>query len=385
MQRTTYFAIGVATTLFVILLANGPNGFLAQMDQLRAPFGAFTVLVGAVIPASYAILAWFAPMRVLRILVTAGALGFVAAQLLWVPMMTGDALADGAAPWLQGYGAIHATLLAVAWNRPAVWLFAVAQFPLVATVEYLASGGDLEQSLLDGIGALVTSLILTGAGAGVVTAAARQDLEAERARAEAAREAAERTGEREQARINAVVHDEIISVLLAAVRQPVNETVPARAQRALGYVNAIRGARTGDAEYPPAQVVAALRATASAISDDIIVKATVTATHDIPAPAVTALAEAAGEAMRNSVIHAADPGEPVAIVLAVTVADGDVRVSVRDDGRGFSPRNVSARRLGLQVSIRGRMEALAGGGSRISSTPGKGTTVELWWRAEDAR
>ncbi|WP_062287438.1 sensor histidine kinase [Demequina phytophila] len=385
MQRTTYFATGVATALFVILLANGPNGFLAQMDQLRAPFGAFSVLVGAAMPASYAILAWFAPMRVLRTLVTAGALGFVLAQLLWVPMMTGDALADGAAPWLQGYGAIHATLLAVAWNRPPVWLFAVAQGPLVAIVEYLASGGDLEQSLLDGIGALVTSLILTGAGAGVVTAAARQDQEAERARAEAAREAAERTGEREQARINAVVHDEIISVLLAAVRQPVNETVPERAQRALGYVAAIRGARTGDAAYPPTQVVAALRATASAISDDIIVQATVTATEEVPAPAVTALAEAAGEAMRNSVIHAGEPGERVSRVLTVTVADGDVRVTVRDDGRGFVPKSVSARRLGLQVSIRGRMEALAGGGSRISSKPGRGTTVELWWRAEDAR
>ncbi len=385
MQRTTYFATGLATALFAALLARGANGFLNQMDQLHAPFGAFTVLVGIAIPASYSLIAFLVSIRVLRALVTVSAVGFVLSQLLWVPMMTSDVLADGAAPWLQGFGAIHATLLAVAWNRPWVWLYPIAQGPLVAVVEYLASGGDLEQSALDGVGALVTSLILTGAGAGVVTAAARQDEEAERARADAALEASARTGEREQARINALVHDEIISVLLAAVRTPTPAAVPERAQRALGSIAAIREARTGESEYPPEQLVAALRATAADISEDIFVSSSITASDRIPASVVTAMAEAAGEALRNSVIHGDVDGRDVTRVLTVGVADGEVRVTVRDDGRGFAPRAVSARRLGLQVSIRGRMEALAGGGSRVASAPGQGTTVELWWRAEAAR
>ncbi len=385
MQRTTYFATGLAAALFAVLFAGGANGFLVQMDQLRAPFGAFTVLVGVLIPASLAVLAFAASIRVLRWMVTVAAAGFVLSQLLWVPMMTVDVLDDGAAPWLQGFGALHATLLAVAWRRRWVWAYPVAQGPLVAVVEYLAAGGDLEQSLLDGMGALVTSLILTGAGAAVVAAAAKQDREAARARAEAAREASQRTGEREQARINALVHDEIMSVLIAGVRSPTPAAVPERARRALGSIDAIRQARSGETEYPPEQLVAALRATANDIGEDILVSATVTTAEKIPASVVTALAEATGEALRNSVIHAGDPGKAVKRTVTVAVADGEVRVTVRDDGRGFAPRSVSSRRLGLQVSIRGRMEALAGGGSRIASTPGQGTTVELWWRPEATR
>ena len=406
MQRTTYFATGLAAALFTVLLSPGPNGALAQMDQLRAPFGLYTVVVGAAIPASYAVLAFVVSMRTMRVLVTACAAGFVLAQLLWIPAMTGEVLADGAAPWLQGYGAIHATMLAVAWNRPAVWVYPVMQWPLVATVEYLASGGNLEQSVLDGMGAMVTSLVLAGAGAGVVTAAARQDLEAERARAEAAHEASLRTGEREQARINALVHDDIMSVLLAAVRTPVSAgaapgslapspaassplvpsaAVSEQARKALAAVAAIRGSRSREAPYPPHELEAVLRVTANEVSEDIVMTSRVSTDAPVPAAVVAALAEATGEALRNSVIHAGGPDDAVVRSLDVAIRDGEVWVSVSDDGRGFTPKTVPARRLGLAVSIHGRMNALPGGGARVTSAPGAGTTVELWWRAEDGR
>lgn len=413
MQRTTYFATGLAAALFTVLLSPGPNGALAQMDQLRAPFGLYTVVVGAAIPASYAVLAFVVSIRTMRVLVTACAAGFVLAQLLWIPAMTGEVLADGAAPWLQGYGAIHATMLAVAWNRPAVWIYPVMQWPLVATVEYLASGGNLEQSVLDGMGAMVTSLVLAGAGAGVVTAAARQDLEAERARAQAAHEASLRTGEREQARINALVHDDIMSVLLAAVRTPVSAgatatsagaapgslapspaapspSVPSaavseQARKALAAVAAIRGSRSREAPYPPHELEAVLRVTANEVSEDIVMTSRVSTDAPVPAAVVAALAEATGEALRNSVIHAGGVDDAVARSLDVAIRDGEVWVSVSDDGRGFTPKTVPARRLGLAVSIHGRMNALPGGGARVTSAPGAGTTVELWWRAEDGR
>lgn len=385
MQRTVYFATGAATLLFSVLLARGANGFLAQIDQLQAPFGMFTVLVGSTIPASLTVLAWVLPMRVLRVLVTASAAGFVASQLLWVPMMTVDVLRDGAAPWLQGFGALYATLLAVAWSRPIVWVYPVVQGPLVAAVEYLSAGGDLEQSLLDGLGALVTNLILMGAGAGVVAAAARQDLEAERARAAAAHESALRTASREQARINALVHDDIMSVLLAAVRSPGSPEVADQAQKALASVATVRESRTRASSYSPGELVAVLRTTANEIDPDIVVATDVTTLTHVPARVVASLAEATGEALRNSVIHAGTPGVEVNRVMTVGVAEGEVRVVVRDDGRGFNPRAVPPRRLGLSVSIHGRMNALSGGGARVVSSPGSGASVELWWRAEDSQ
>ncbi|MDN4491053.1 ATP-binding protein [Demequina sp. SYSU T00068] len=383
LQRTVYFATGLATALFAALLSSGPNGFVAQLDQLVVPFGAFTVLVGNAVPASLAILAWVLPIRALRILVTGSAAGFVASQLMWVPMMTADTLADGAAPWLQGFGAIYATLLAVAWGKPIVWVFPIVQGPMVATVEYLSAGGNLEQSLLDGMGALVTNLILMGAGAGAVNAAARQDQEAEHARAVAAHEAALRTAEREQARINALVHDDIMSVLLAAVRTPDSPAVAEQAQQALASVATIRETRTRASAYAPGEVVAVLRTTANEAGEDIVVTSDVTTLDHVPAQVVAALAEATREALRNSMIHAGGP--EVRRELAVTITEGEVHVTVRDDGRGFNPRTVPPRRLGLAVSIHGRMNALSGGGARVVSSPGAGANVELWWRAEDVQ
>jgi signal transduction histidine kinase len=62
-------------------------------------------------------------------------------------------------------------------------------------------------------------------------------------------------------------------------------------------------------------------------------------------------------------------------------------VSVRDDGRGFSPaRLAEARaegRLGVASSIAGRVRDL-GGTMAVESAPGAGTEVELRVPAEGA-
>ena len=57
-----------------------------------------------------------------------------------------------------------------------------------------------------------------------------------------------------------------------------------------------------------------------------------------------------------------------------------VTVTVRDEGAGFEPGAVDPYRLGLRVSIRGRLAAVRGGSARVTSTPGRGTTVTLDWR-----
>jgi signal transduction histidine kinase len=53
--------------------------------------------------------------------------------------------------------------------------------------------------------------------------------------------------------------------------------------------------------------------------------------------------------------------------------DGDVTLTVRDDGRGFDPDNVNAGHHGL-LGMRIRLEAYAGS-LRVDSAPGKGTRI----------
>jgi signal transduction histidine kinase len=63
-------------------------------------------------------------------------------------------------------------------------------------------------------------------------------------------------------------------------------------------------------------------------------------------------------------------------VVRVTDENRIWRVTVRDKGRGFDLENVR-RGFGLDQSISRRLVEV-GGDSRVTSTPGSGTKVELW-------
>ncbi|WP_191251101.1 sensor histidine kinase [Amycolatopsis oliviviridis] len=94
----------------------------------------------------------------------------------------------------------------------------------------------------------------------------------------------------------------------------------------------------------------------------------------IPASAALALVRAVREALANVDRHAG-VGE-----ARLTVKDG-VRVTVRDEGRGFDPAATPAQRRGVRGSLVERMAA-AGGRAEVTSAPGAGTTVDLVWPHE---
>ena len=83
----------------------------------------------------------------------------------------------------------------------------------------------------------------------------------------------------------------------------------------------------------------------------------------------TAIYRIAQEALRNALKHA----QAHTVAIAVAEIDGEVGVRIRDDGRGYDPK-ANATGFGL-VSIQERVELLDGR-LRVSSAPGKGTTLE---------
>lgn len=101
-------------------------------------------------------------------------------------------------------------------------------------------------------------------------------------------------------------------------------------------------------------------------------------TFEIPMDVVRALAASAAEALRNSVRHSGDPLH-VHRGVWIDIDDTSVTVDVHDDGSGFDPRAVAPHRLGLAVSIHGRMRQLVGGSAVVTSTLGHGTIVRLSW------
>ncbi|GAB3295347.1 PspC domain-containing protein [Parasphingorhabdus pacifica] len=81
-------------------------------------------------------------------------------------------------------------------------------------------------------------------------------------------------------------------------------------------------------------------------------------------------------AAREAVVNAAKHAEVAAVSVYAEVEPEQVSVYVRDRGVGFDLDEVSADRHGLVDSIRGRMER-NGGRSRLRSTPGEGTEVQM--------
>jgi signal transduction histidine kinase len=94
---------------------------------------------------------------------------------------------------------------------------------------------------------------------------------------------------------------------------------------------------------------------------------------ELPRDAALGLFRIAQEALRNAVRHARATG----VDLALEPEGSGVRLSIRDDGAGFDPAADRGRAsLGL-ASMRERAE-LFGGRLDIRSSPGRGTTIEVW-------
>jgi signal transduction histidine kinase len=78
------------------------------------------------------------------------------------------------------------------------------------------------------------------------------------------------------------------------------------------------------------------------------------------------------EALANAVKHA----RPDHIALTLVEQDGQVTVTIRDDGVGFSPADSEAHH-GLGLRLMSERATEVGGVLRIDSLPGRGTTVEV--------
>ncbi|HEY4226625.1 MAG TPA: ATP-binding protein [Pseudolysinimonas sp.] len=276
--------------------------------------------------------------------------------------------------------AMAAVGLSVSWA--AAYLVLI---PLVyAIIRLTPAGGGLTplKVSLDSIyalilgGAILVIITMLRAAATAVDAAQATALEgyAHAVRAHAM--------EAERVRVDAIVHDSVLTTLLYAARADTPEARRLAVTMASNAVGHLRDAALASPDDGSAVRVSAVALTTRAAVEELEggfeVTATRLGTRSIPAAAAEAVRAAALQAAVNSVNHA---GDGVTRTMRMTAYHAGIQIVVADDGRGFDPSQVASERLGLRVSIQERV-ANVGGTAEVESAPGAGTTVVIRWPAD---
>jgi Histidine kinase-like ATPase domain len=379
--RTITVVAGVATFVF-LALSIAP--MVAAAPFLDPQFALISALVVFGIPPILALLTPVLTLSNLKRALGLYALVFLCVVVAWIPATTSTPLPTGVAPWPLEITALATVPAAIAWRPLLAWSYLVLNSVLIAPVRIFADGGsDLATSLQYAFFTLTFSAIFTALAMVAMRNGYTLDAVTASAMEAAARSAASDAQAREQTRLDALVHDEVMGTLFYASQgdPKLDDSVRAQAVRALEQLGRLRGGRDAAADAVPADgFVAMLKSAVLAGAPQIVV--TVTGERDAPIPADVAAAfvEAAAEAANNIRVHAGREGEQVTSEASIVLDTAGIAVTVRDSGIGFDPSAVAPHRLGILVSIRARLATLAGGSANVESSPGKGTTVALDWR-----
>ncbi len=294
--------------------------------------------------------------------------------------IAGSTLPD-AAPWLVALSCIGFSCIAIGVEDPrralaACWACVV----LVAAI--YAGRLPTPELVIQAVGlAAIAAALVLGVRA-LRVRASRADAAERRARAlfEGSRRGAALTAER--VRTDALLHDTVLAALLSAAGRDAPDRVARMARSALDIVSDTAGGpdarsrtvRFGDAVAAAEREIAPLEGLARL---DLARVAAV----ELPSAVADALVSAMIQALSNSVTHAG--AVTVRTATAAPTHDGGLRIRVRDDGCGFDPAHLEPDQLGVRVSILERMRQV-GGDADVRSVPGRGTTVVLEWRPDDA-
>lgn len=382
--RRLSLVIGIGGTIAAVLEL--PEIILQQreMPLIRT---ALTVSMAFGMLPVLAVVSVVAGPRRIRVVAGAAAVGYLTAMTL-ATVYHYETVREPGAIWAHRLVAVGVLAAALAW-RP---VFAGGYLVIASAIPGIALFFMFDDTSVPatadriarhaGLCLLVLWCVVHARAAGD-----RVDRESAMASERAAKVAGTAARERERARFAALIHDAVLSTLLDASRtETTSPALRAQAARTLDRLDATRISVTGPEYLDVDTAIGFLRSAVREVHADIEFRAYRGGNGGelrLPVAAAGTLAAALAEAVRNSLRHAGVPGRAVRRTVTVTVGAGGLRVVMRDDGMGFDRSAVPADRLGISVSVLGRMRQLAGGAGFVESEPGEGTTVTLMWGSSE--
>lgn len=184
--------------------------------------------------------------------------------------------------------------------------------------------------------------------------------------------------ERERARLDALVHDSVLTTLLAAANA---KDAAGQSAAALLAEDAITKLKTAANESLISEDISfnslftALEVAIERQANEVEVEIEGATDQLVPGDVAAALTEATLQALANSLQHA---GNPVRRQVLLKGTRRGIKILVIDNGRGFRVARIPKNRLGVRLSIIGRVESV-GGEVHIDSKIGVGTTIVIEW------
>jgi signal transduction histidine kinase len=338
------------------------------------------------IPLLVIVLAWWAPLVVLRVCAVVFMAIYSAALVTWPFVQLVPRIPNGVQPWIIFLLPVTAFAGALVLPQLAAWGFLLITCLAAGVLRFIADGSrSLTLPIQD---TLFNAMYLTVFVAIIIVtlrAGRQRDATAERTAADAVITAASEAQDRERAQVAALTHDDVIATLLAAARAT-DATAPlvrAAASRAVDRLDDLSRVEVEpEGATSVIDLVKSLRTTVASLTDGVSFSAPLWPGGSMPTLATRALVEATAEAVRNSLRHADIAGRVTARVVTVACQPDGVTIEVVDDGAGFDISRVPLERFGIRLSINHRMAVIEGGSALIESTPGAGTRVTLRWREE---
>jgi signal transduction histidine kinase len=322
-------------------------------------------------------LSWRGDTRRLRIIAAIPMAGYLFALATFGFAWNGVPLDIPRGLWLVHFPGLAVLAAGLALRPAAAYAVLIVVGVGVGTISHLTRLEELRSPVIASIAwGIGFSLIFLSAEVMAIRAAHTLDATRAQAYETAAATAASQARSAERDRFNALTHDTVMATLLLAARRDQSPDLARSADAALAAIDEAGGhAPSRQITVPVA--VTHIRAAVAIVDPTVAVTARVDDENvTCPEYAITAMAAATAEALRNVQRHA---GADAAVTVTVIADDDGCRVQVRDDGVGFDPSQVPPSRFGIAASIIGRMQRVDGGAAHVASARGRGTTVDIHW------
>lgn len=286
----------------------------------------------------------------------------------WIWWQLGICAVAAGTTFRFGIGIIYLTFMTIIW-------------PILKVSGYGGSG-ELLLGLQEALHLFVFSAVLIALVLALRWEAGKTDAANQAAIASAVESARVDASEIERSRLDALVHDSVLTTLLVAAHAETDQQRSLAAKSATDAIARLKAARSQEFISSPLTLASffnALEVRIHQASPEFKVSLAGMSNLPISSETTEAFTEATLQAVDNSLKHA---GEATERVVRLSGGQSGLKIVVSDNGKGFQPSQVAKDRIGISSSIVARA-TIVGGRVFIHSSPGSGTNVVIKWGQDD--